>query len=202
MTDCPNGAVRDLLPDLLHGRLTPAVRQEVEAHVAGCDDCRRELALLGAMRSSLRRAPSVDVAAIAAAIPAYRAPARRTWAGWRVAAAVVILAAGGTSVALLQRGGELPASGDSLAAFAPVAPVVAAPVAAARPESATTVGSGAGPRPAGAGRELALASSAIGELSDGELSALLQDIGTIEALPSAEVENATTISPVAPTGTE
>ena len=75
-------------------------------------------------------------------------------------------------------------------------------MAATRPESAATAGSSAGPAPAGAGRELALASSAIGDLSDGELSALLQDIGTIEALPSAEVENATTISPVAPTGTE
>ena len=101
MTDCPNGDVRDLLPDLLHDRLSPAVRREVEAHVSGCDDCRAELALLGAMRSTLRRAPQVDVAAIAAAIPPYRAPARRAWAGWRAAAAV-LLVAGGTSVAVLR----------------------------------------------------------------------------------------------------
>ena len=104
MTDCPNGEVRDLLPDLLHDRLAPAVRREVEAHVRDCADCQAELALLRAMRSSLRRAPAVDVAAIAAAIPPYRAAARRTWGGWRAAAAIAMLAAGGTSVAVLQRG--------------------------------------------------------------------------------------------------
>src|SRR6476646_10419900 len=103
MTDCPNGDVRDLLPDLLHDRLAPAVRQEVEAHVRDCAECRNELALLRSMRSSLRRAPVVDVAAIASAIPAYRTATRRTWGGWRAAAAIVILALGGTSVVVLQR---------------------------------------------------------------------------------------------------
>lgn len=102
MTDCPDGDMRDLLPDLLHERLAPDVRREVESHVRGCDECRAELALLGEMRSALRRAPAVDAAAIAAAIPPYRAPARRGWGGWRAAAAIVVLVAGGTSVAVLQ----------------------------------------------------------------------------------------------------
>jgi anti-sigma factor RsiW len=79
MTDCPNGEMRDRLPDLLHGRLTPAEQEVVEAHVRGCADCRDELALLRSLSASLRRVPRVDVAAVAAAIPAYRrAPVRRS----------------------------------------------------------------------------------------------------------------------------
>lgn len=102
MTDCPDGAIRDLLPDLVHDRLGPDVRARVDAHVRNCSDCQQELALLRAMRSLLRRGPVVDVGAIASAIPAYRAP-RRAWGGWRAAAAVVLLAVGGTSIAVLQR---------------------------------------------------------------------------------------------------
>jgi anti-sigma factor RsiW len=194
MTDCPNGDVRDLLPDLLHDRLAPDVRREVEAHVSGCDECRAELALLGAMRSTLRRGPAVDVAAIGAAIPPYRAPARRSWAGWRAAAAIVILAAGGTSVAVLRSsdGGDVARdtasamvaarAGDSLAP-------TAEPVAS-RPAAATATP-----------RELALGSSAVSDLDDRELSNLLNDLQTLEALPSADVENVAAVSPLGPTGT-
>src|SRR4051812_14999429 len=134
MTDCPNGDVRDLLPDLLHDRLAPDVRREVEAHVAGCEDCRAELALLGAMRSTLRRAPAVDVATIAAAIPPYRAPMRRSWARWQAAAAVLLLA-GGTSIVMVESRTPAPVPvGDSAVAVAtstagsavPAAPLPAA----------------------------------------------------------------------------
>jgi anti-sigma factor RsiW len=172
MTDCPNGEIRDLLPDLLHDRLPADVRREVEAHVRGCDDCRAELALLGAMRSSLRRAPAVDAAAIAAAIPAYRAPVRRSWGGWRAAAAIVVLAAGGTSVAVLQsRDGIQHVARDTAA-------VAQAP------------------------RELALGSSAVSDLDDSELSTLLNDLQSLDAVPSADVEYPAAISPVKPTGSD
>jgi anti-sigma factor RsiW len=167
MTDCPNGEIRDLLPDLVHDRLTPDVRIEVEAHVSACGDCSEELALLRAMRASLRRAPAVNVGAIAAAIPAYRAPVRPSWGGWRAAAAIVILAVGGTSVAVLQR--------DTLTSARPAA--VTAP------------------------RELALGTSAVTDLDDGELSTLLEDLPTLDVLPAADVEPAA-VSPVSPTGTE
>lgn len=162
ITDCPNGDMRDLLPELLHDRLALAVRRDVELHVGTCADCRAELALLRAMRVSLGRGPAVDVAAIAAAIPAYRSPARRSFTGWRAAAAIAILAAGGTSVAVLQGGRD----------------GVAAP------------------------RELATASGAIGELNDRELSALLRDLESLEALPSVDVENGAGVSSIAPAGTE
>ena len=60
MNDCPNGDLRDLLPDFLHDRLNAADRAVVEAHLAGCDDCREELELLRNLRGTLRRAPAVD----------------------------------------------------------------------------------------------------------------------------------------------
>jgi len=181
MTDCPNGDVRDLLPDLVHDRLAPDARRDVEAHVRSCLDCQQELGLLRGMRATLRRAPSVDVAAIVAAIPAYRAPVRRSWGGWRAAAAIMILAAGGTSVAVLGRGG------NGVADSMPESASVAAPVA--------SVPSAAAPL------ELATGGGIIGELTDRELSALLKDLETLEVLPSAEVENGATVSPIAPTGT-
>src|SRR5690349_15845135 len=112
MTECPNGDIRDLLPDLLHGRLGAAERADVEAHLRGCEECRDELELLRTMRSVLGRAPAVDVDAIVAGIPAYRVPVKRTsrsWGGWRVAAAVTLLAAGGTSVVVARNGGRTPA---------------------------------------------------------------------------------------------
>jgi anti-sigma factor RsiW len=68
MSDCPNGDVRDLLPDYLHDRLTLADRRAVDVHLAACAACRDELALLRDLRGTMRRAPAVDVDAIAAAI--------------------------------------------------------------------------------------------------------------------------------------
>ena len=194
MTDCPNGDVRDLLPDLLHDRLAPAVRREVEAHVRDCADCRNELALLRSMRSTLRRAPAVDVAAIASAIPAYRTATRRTWGGWRAAAAIVILAAGGTSVVVLQR--------DATSAPGSAAIAVGGSASRTEPVRGTTRDSAVPTAAAPAPRELAVASSSIGDLDDAELSALLKDLGTVEVLPPVDVEPAAVISPVSPTGTE
>jgi anti-sigma factor RsiW len=188
MTDCPNGEVRDLLPDLLHDRLPPEVRRDVEAHVRGCEECRAELALLGAMRSSLRRAPAIDAAAVAAAIPPYRAPARRSWGGWRAAAAIVVLAAGGTSVAVLQSRHGV---GDT-----------AAVVAARAADSIAPTARNGTPAAAEAPRELALGSSAVSDLDDGELSTLLAGLQTRDAVPSADVETAPAISPLQPTGTD
>ena len=77
MTDCTNGEMRDLLPDLLHGRLEAAERAEVESHLRSCEDCREELELLRNMRSALRRAPAVDVDSVVAGITPYRAPLER-----------------------------------------------------------------------------------------------------------------------------
>jgi anti-sigma factor RsiW len=170
MTDCPNGDIRDLLPDLLHGRLSAAERAEVDAHLRGCADCRDELELLRGMRSALRSAPAVSVERIVAEIPPYRAPVQRrpalSWGGWRIAAAVTLLAAGGTSVVVARNGDRKPAT-----------------VAVA---------------PAPAARELALAGGSIGELDDSELSALIDDVASLDAVTPADVDNAAAAGPIAP----
>jgi anti-sigma factor RsiW len=116
MNDCPNGELRDRLPDLLHDRLAPEARREIEAHLAGCMDCREELELLRGVHASMRRAPAVDVGRIVAALPAPRRTARRAWAGWRAAAAIVLVAAGGMSVAVARsRHVTAPAGASELA---------------------------------------------------------------------------------------
>jgi anti-sigma factor RsiW len=198
MIDCPNGDVRDMLPDYLHDRLEPSARVLVERHLAGCTACRAELDLLRELRGTLRRAPRVDVASIAASIPPYRAPAQKGWAvGWRAAAAVVAIALGGTSIALWQRSTRSSPVAEpptAVVAAAP-APTVAAPEPAVAPrpsEQASPSGAPVSPprstTRARDGEELAMGGATITDLSDGELSALLQDIESLDALPSTEVE--------------
>jgi anti-sigma factor RsiW len=69
-------AVRDALPDLLHGRLDGGARLPTERHVAECAGCAAELALLRDARAAVHAgAPAVDVAAVAAAVRAATVPA-------------------------------------------------------------------------------------------------------------------------------
>ncbi|MFL5608451.1 MAG: anti-sigma factor family protein [Gemmatimonadaceae bacterium] len=198
MTDCPNGALRDLLPDLVNGRLSPEVRYEVERHVAACPECAAELALLRELRASMAGTPFVDAARIATVIPAYRAPVRRSWGGWRAAAAVAAIVAGGASVAVVRQAGTRgPEPVQSMTFTIPDTTVVAKgspSVPSARPAER-----GARAVPAVA-RELAMASGAASDLSDRELQALLKDIESIDAVPSVDVENAALVSPVSPRG--
>jgi anti-sigma factor RsiW len=170
MTDCPNGDIRDLLPDLLHGRLGATERAAVEVHLRDCEECRDELELLRGMRSALRRAPAVNVSRIVAEIPPYHAPAgvraARTWGGWRIAAAITLLAAGGTSVLVARNDDGEPATVAIATASAP--------------------------------RELALTGGAVGELDDSELSALIDDVGSLEAVTPADADNAAVAGPLPP----
>ena len=110
MSDCSNAEIRDLLPDLLHDRLDARTRARVVAHVDGCADCRSELELLRSLRGFLERAtPRVDLDRIVAALPSptsVRVPQHgRVWHalhGWRIAAAVTFIVAGGTSLAVIR----------------------------------------------------------------------------------------------------
>jgi anti-sigma factor RsiW len=194
MNDCPNGEMRDLLPDLLHDRLAAADRARVEAHVALCADCAAELALLNAMRGMLRRAPAVDVASIVRALPGREAPARRrAWGGWRAAAAIAAIAVGGTSVAIARH---------EPAASTPPLVVASADTSSVSPTSAAPVTALADirrPQPAAPARELAVA-GAVSDLSDAELASLLHDIESLDAVPAATVDvDATSLAPAAST---
>ena len=213
MTDCPNAEIRDLLPDLVHGRLDAITRADVERHVRDCDECAAEVTLLRELRSALHVVPTVDVAAIVAAVPAYRRSGGRSWIGWRAAAAITVLVAGGSSVVVLQRGGtslvDTTRSMPAVVAPAPqVAPSVQAP-ASATTESATVavarprIGSPATreqPVPAVReveGRELAVGGGSLNDLNDRELASLLKDIESLDGLPTVDVDVAA-VAPIGP----
>lgn len=126
MGECSNTAVRDALPDLLHGRLSGERLAEVQAHVDACASCRAELQLLALVRRTAR-GPRIDVARTVSALPAYRrAPAWRRALdapAWRLAAAVVLLA-GGAAVVLDRPGGAGTGSiADSVGRVAASVPV-------------------------------------------------------------------------------
>lgn len=160
MTDCPNGNVRDLLPELVAGSLAPDVRARVEEHLAGCADCRAEIALLEAIRRTYARPVAVDVERIAAALPAPRERARRRSfdaSRWRAAAAVALFAVGATSVWIARQNG----SGDGLG-IDTIGTVVESA------ERAVTLG------------------HRLGEMSEQDLEALLGALDGIDAMPALE----------------
>jgi anti-sigma factor RsiW len=182
MSDCPNAEIRDVLPDLVHGTLRGEELARVEAHVAQCADCAAEVAMLRTARRALLRAPAVDVARVAAAVQRGRVAGRstarrRVGAGWRVGAGIAALAAGVAFVTVLTKPRRLDA---------PAPPAVAtAPQQLPRPSTSGTVlvpvGGGSAAEVAGLG-----VSGALGELSDSDLRALLDDIDRLEAAPAPE----------------
>lgn len=205
MTDCPNGEVRDLLPDLLHDRLTPAQRAEVEDHLLSCEDCQEEMALLRGMRRSMHRAPKVAVADIVSALPAYRAPVRRLGNGWRIAAALALIVGGGTSI-IVRHDARVLEGNHALVAVIPTTPAAPATPVETQVASATVHSTPAhvervAPETQAAPRELAVASTNVGDLSDAELDALVNDLGSLDAVTPAEVEQPASVSPLPPTST-
>jgi hypothetical protein len=105
MSECTNGELRDLLPELVNGRLDAEMQHRVEAHVASCTECAEELELLRSLRASLTREPAIDTQRIAAAVRAHTGGAANRGASragitprWRVAiAAAALFAAGALS---------------------------------------------------------------------------------------------------------
>ena len=207
MNDCSNADIRDQLPDLLHDRLTVSARAVVLAHVEGCTDCRDELELLrGVLGALVAQTPRVDIAYIVGALP--KAPARTTapsvaakrrWADWRVAAAISVLVAGGSSVAILNRAPGVP-NGELAARAVEVADTQTATPSVVR---STTTPSAASATSAPVLRET-LASNVdqdattdagpdgrFGGLTETQLNALLSEIERLEAVPITEPEPVT-----------
>jgi hypothetical protein len=104
MIDCPNVEMRDRLPDLANDTLVAAERELVLAHLAECAGCTAEIEILRTTRLILvTTTPKVNVAGIVSALPQYGvksiadAPSVRRGSrgnSWRIAAAVMFLAAG------------------------------------------------------------------------------------------------------------
>lgn len=213
MNDCLSAKMRDVLPDLVHGRLDAAKAAEVEAHVASCDACASELELLRAVVASMPIVPAMDVQRIVAALPVaakkglllhrgngeapseFRTPVAGSQSLWsnpllRVAAAVIVVAAGGLSLLVgrdvlnpeAQVGGN-----DRRVAVAsrPVAPPSSATtVAPSTPAAVESPSASVRAARARAG----LLMSEVHELSDEHLVALLGEMDSIDALPDVEPE--------------
>jgi len=196
MTDCPNAEMRDRLPDLLHERLDASARAVVIAHVEQCDDCRAELMLLReasvALTSGVR---AVDITSITRVVIGRTAGtqeptgrrARSPWMDWRVAASIAVLAVGGASFAVV-RARQQPVAGPVAAA---VPHTVPAPVAQQVATDTQRRAVHATPTSAALANAELSAAGGVGDLSDSDLRALLEDLQSIDAMPSAEPEPVT-----------
>ena len=193
MTDCPNAEMRDRLPDLLHERLETSVRAAVMAHVEQCDDCRAEMTLLREARIVLSpEMRVVDVVALSRVViektrkPARMSAKRSPWTDWRIAASVALLVVGAGSIALVRR------NSDTRRQVAIVADTHAVMPNATLPETAAAAPvprSDTPPVEMAAGAELS-AAAPVSDLSESELRALLRDLDQMDAVPSAEPEQA------------
>jgi anti-sigma-K factor RskA len=103
MRELDRGELLDRLPEYVRGTLPADERRAVDAALANDPEMVRELDVIRLAHSMLTsRAVPVNVDGIVAAIR-QPAPVRRlTAARWRVAAAVAMLAVGGTSLAVIR----------------------------------------------------------------------------------------------------
>jgi anti-sigma factor RsiW len=220
MTDCPNGEIRDELPDYVHDRLVGAERARVAAHVASCPFCAAEVELLGAARRAITAAaPRIDPARIVAALPAppralrgpaivrplasARRPAARV-GSWRMAAAIATIAVGSVSFAVIRDiGGGSTATGHQVSAPAvasnAVPPRVVAPAPVVAPPAVPPqVALQSQPQPKGAvqGEEVADNNVVVpdggrlNDLSDDDVQSLLNDIDQLDGVPDANPQPA------------
>jgi anti-sigma factor RsiW len=120
--DC--GIFRDLLPDFAASRLSAAQASQVEAHVARCDECAAELAVLNALGEGaivpppglarrVRLAVEAELAGAGPAAPQIRLRgARRSW--WRRFWAPVAVLATAVAALIVTRAVQPGAGSDPL----------------------------------------------------------------------------------------
>jgi len=183
MNKCIESDVQEMLPDLLHRTLRSEDRERVEFHLATCESCREELAVLRTVKSAAVFAPAIDVGRIVRQIPPYQriapsveAPARSRVARWLVAATMAVLVIGGGSLVLNRPDTPAAVTVDYPSAVAPAnsGEIMPAPAAVETPAT---------PAP----RNLALAAD-VASLSDGDLVQLMNEMETFDALPATEAE--------------
>ena len=210
MTDCPEGDIRDLLPDYVHDRLNAAERADVAQHVASCALCAAEVELLAAAQRALNATtPRVDTARIVAALPAppravqrptivregaaraMRRPARFV-TSWRMAAAIATIAIGGISLTVIRgiTGGssQPPVSRTT----APAAPSTQTPAVVHQPAPNSVAVKPSQPSQVSPPTEEVADNGAsipdggrMGDLSDDDVQSLLDDIDHLDGVPDA-----------------
>lgn len=187
MNSCMEIETREMLPDLLHGKLDASARARVEKHVAGCEECREELEVLRTVKAAAIFAPTIDVNRVVGHIAPYtriapevEAPARSRVVSWLVAASFLVVIAGGGSLLVVQQK-------DSIAPYATVTPSQPVDVVPTR----VTVPSAGVNDVASIERPVvhALALGAgVETLSDSDLRQLMTDMDSFDALPASEPE--------------
>jgi len=185
MSKCADRDIQEMLPDLLHRALRSGARERVELHVATCESCREDLAVLRAVKGAAVFAPAIDVGRIVQRIPPYtpivpgvRAPARGRISQWLVAATVAIALVGGGSLVLNRQSEPL----SPVAATANGGGVGSTGSSAASTEDAEPVVASSQPAPV---QTFALAAD-VASLTDGDLVQLMSDMDDFDALPAAE----------------
>ena len=186
MNECADREIQELLPELLHRTLMSGDRERVELHLATCESCREELAVLREVKAAAVFAPAIDVGQIVRQIPPYQrivpvaAPSRTRVGQWLAAAAAVVLVIGGGSVLVNREANSIaPVAAESSSAQRRVAANTTTPIPVAVPTNVATT-----PGPTHA---YALASD-VSSLSDGDLVQLMNDMDDFDALPASEPE--------------
>jgi len=97
MTDVRCETARELIPDLVGGRLGAAEASRVAAHLETCADCRAEAELVRLLYVARPQVPESVTGRVLAAVRADAPHGRRPW--WGLAAAAVAVLALGIGVA-------------------------------------------------------------------------------------------------------
>lgn len=188
LTDCSYIEMRELLPELLHDALPASERERVEAHLAVCENCAAEFAVLRSARRAFAglRVPAVDTAGIVAALPRPMAPtahlprvARRSPTLLRLAAAITFVALGGIS------------AGVARSVFRDAPATAADSLMAWQDDSLTrtpTLAHADTPRASAQGGAGLVVHPSIIDLGDADLESLLDELDNLEAAPLAEPE--------------
>jgi anti-sigma factor RsiW len=187
MTDCPNVEMRDHLPDLANDSLESAVRLRVEAHLETCAACEAEIAIIRSTRLMMRQTtPRVNVASIVLALPSYADVAQRDQ-GTAVREAGVTPITAARSMRGRRWGSWRAAAAITMLAAGLGSYAVLRPDSPVRTLDSTSIATTA----ATGGMAL---TGALADLSDSELTALVQDIEAMDALPSTEVDIPTVVA--------
>lgn len=112
-------SLRDDLPLHLTGDLGPAESERLEAHLAECAECRRELEELRSVFEQLERAAAPDEGPVPGGFfdervaPRLRRPSRFARGLLRAAAVLLVFVAGAATDRALLRGGDAPPGNDT-----------------------------------------------------------------------------------------